>query len=81
MKPEVAKIFDDLDAYRDFCRFEGHVFNEAHLYKENTPWGEFQRSKNNARKPRDNRNFNNRNNNNNNNKHRGPRTQRPHRAA
>jgi hypothetical protein len=32
--PSVSKIFDDLDKFRDFCRFEGHVFNEADLYKE-----------------------------------------------
>ena len=32
MKPEVNKIFDDLDAYQDFCRFELREFNPAHLY-------------------------------------------------
>ena len=35
--PPVNKIFDDLDKFRDFCRFEGKVFNEADLYKEDSP--------------------------------------------
>ena len=30
--PEVVKIFDDLDKFRDFCRFEGYRFNEKDLY-------------------------------------------------
>ena len=33
MKPEVAKIFDDLEAWHDHCRFELMDFNPAHLYK------------------------------------------------
>jgi len=32
--PPVDKVFDDLDKFRDFCRFEGKVFNEADLYKD-----------------------------------------------
>jgi len=32
--PPVQKIFDDLDKFRDYCRFEGKVFNEADLYKD-----------------------------------------------
>ena len=32
MKPQVEKIFDDLDNYLDFCRFELRDFNPAHLY-------------------------------------------------
>jgi hypothetical protein len=35
MKPEVVKIFDDLDAWQDHCRFELIDFNPAHLYKSN----------------------------------------------
>ena len=34
--PPVNKIFDDLDKFRDYCRFEGKVFNEKDLYKEGT---------------------------------------------
>ena len=33
MKPEVTKIFDDLDAWLDHCRLELIDFNPAHLYK------------------------------------------------
>ena len=32
MKPQVEKVFDDLDNYLDFCRFELREFNPAHLY-------------------------------------------------
>jgi hypothetical protein len=32
--PPINKIFDDLDRYRDFCRYEGKVFDERALYKE-----------------------------------------------
>lgn len=32
MKQQVEKIFDDLDNYLDFCRFELRDFNPAHLY-------------------------------------------------
>jgi hypothetical protein len=31
MKKAVSQIFDDLDAYRNFCREFGRVFDEAHL--------------------------------------------------
>ena len=33
MKPEVNKIFDDLDAWLDYCRFNLINFNPADLYK------------------------------------------------
>lgn len=33
MKPEVTKIFDDLDAWLDHCRFEMINFDPADLYK------------------------------------------------
>ena len=32
--PLIRKIFDDLDSFRDYCRFEGKVFKEASLYKK-----------------------------------------------
>jgi hypothetical protein len=35
MKPEVSRVFDDLDAYLDFCRIELRDFNPAHLYDKN----------------------------------------------
>lgn len=34
---KVNQIFNDLDAYRDYCRFEGKVFNEAALYNRRDP--------------------------------------------
>jgi hypothetical protein len=30
--PKVSKVFDDLEDYLDFCRFELREFNPAHLY-------------------------------------------------
>ena len=42
--PTVNKVFNDLDAYRDYCRFEGKVFNEAALYKKEDPnWQAYQK--------------------------------------
>lgn len=35
LKPEVVKIFDDLDNYLDFCRFELREYNPSHLYDRN----------------------------------------------
>jgi hypothetical protein len=33
MKPEVTKLFDDLEAWLDYCRFNLLPFNPADLYK------------------------------------------------
>jgi hypothetical protein len=33
-KPEVVKLFDDLEAYHDWCRLELCEFNPADLYKK-----------------------------------------------
>jgi hypothetical protein len=42
--PTVSKVFDDLDAYRDYCRFEGKVFNEKALYnKVDANWIAYQK--------------------------------------
>ena len=35
--PPVDEIFDELDRFRDFCRFEGKVYDEASLYREGDP--------------------------------------------
>jgi hypothetical protein len=35
--PPVNEIFDELDRFRDFCRYEGKVYNEASLYREGDP--------------------------------------------
>ena len=32
--PLIRKIFDDLDLFRDYCRYEGKPFREASLYKK-----------------------------------------------
>jgi hypothetical protein len=40
MKKEVVKIFADLEAWRDHCRFNGLRFDEADLYKSRA-WREF----------------------------------------
>jgi hypothetical protein len=42
--PVVNKVFNDLEAYRDYCRFEGKVFNEAALYKkDDRNWQAYQK--------------------------------------
>lgn len=53
MKPEVNKIFDDLDEYRTFCVNQGYPFNEADLYNERSPFGDYLRTKK-GKYPRDN---------------------------
>jgi len=35
-RPDVVKVFDDLDAYLDFCRFELRDFNPADLYRKDS---------------------------------------------
>jgi len=43
MKPEVVKIFNDLEDYLDFCRFELCEFNPAHLYNRSSKnWRDFE---------------------------------------
>lgn len=40
--PVVNKIFEDLEAFKDWCRFNGKVFDEANLYKNRSPiWREY----------------------------------------
>lgn len=44
-KPEIVKIFDDLEALHDFCRFELLPFNEADLYNNRSKvWQQYERS-------------------------------------
>jgi len=41
-RPDIVKIFDDLEALHDFCRFELLPFNEADLYnKTSQVWNQF----------------------------------------
>lgn len=44
---KVKKVFDDLDAYRDYCRFEGKVFDEKALYnKKDVNWQAYEKYQN-----------------------------------
>jgi hypothetical protein len=36
-RPDVVRIFDDLEAFQDFCRLELREFNPAELYKKDAP--------------------------------------------
>lgn len=40
---DIKTIFNDLDAYRSWCVDFGYVYNEAHLYKPDKPWGLYNR--------------------------------------
>jgi len=43
----VEKIFNDLDAYRDWCRFEGKVYDEKALYnRKDSNWQGYEKYKN-----------------------------------
>lgn len=45
IKNEVVRnIFDDLDDYRDWCRYEGKVYDEAALYnKADKNWQQYEK--------------------------------------
>ena len=46
-RPEVSKIFDDLEVFHDFCRFELMPFNPADLYNRSSwVWRAYERSLN-----------------------------------
>lgn len=54
-RPDVVKIFEDLEAFHDFCRFELLPFNEADLYNRASPvWNQYYNSTR-IRKPRNER--------------------------
>lgn len=45
-RPDIVKIFNDLEQFYDFCRIELREFNPAELYKKNAPnYGAFLASK------------------------------------
>jgi len=51
-RPDIVKIFDDLEAFHDFCRFEMCEFNEANLYNRSSQiWNNYYHSTR-PRKPR-----------------------------
>jgi hypothetical protein len=68
-RPDIVRIFDELEAFHDFCRFELREFNPAELYKKDAPnYSAFLYSKR-PRRPylgknprQDNRNFDRRGN-------------------
>ena len=40
----VRNIFDDLDRYRDWCRYEGKTYNEAALYnRTDRNWQQYEK--------------------------------------
>jgi hypothetical protein len=44
-RPDVVKIFDDLDKLLDFCRLELLPFNQADLYNRMSPvWNQYYQS-------------------------------------
>jgi hypothetical protein len=36
-RPDVVKVWEDLETYHDFCRFELREFNPAELYRKEAP--------------------------------------------
>ena len=41
-RPDIVKIFDDLEKFHDYCRFEMVEFNEANLYNRASPiWNQY----------------------------------------
>lgn len=49
-RPDIVKIFDDLEEFKDFCRMEMLTFNEADLYKrESRSWRFFEKNKKNKK--------------------------------
>jgi hypothetical protein len=45
-RPDVVKIFNDLEAFLNYCRFEGTPFDEANLYnREHWTWRHFEKSR------------------------------------
>ena len=45
-RPDVVKVFDDLEEFHNFCRLEMIPFNESHLYnRESWQWRNFEKSK------------------------------------
>lgn len=48
------KTFADLEAYRLWCAEFGYVFDEKNLYKQNSNWSFYQRSRHGDRSIRNN---------------------------
>tara|TARA_Y200000002_G_scaffold308536_1_gene264816 strand:- start:332 stop:529 length:198 start_codon:yes stop_codon:yes gene_type:complete len=57
--PPVKEVFDDLEKFKDYCRFEGKVFNEKFLYNDKSnvwqsykKWDHWMQNKNKKRNSR-----------------------------
>lgn len=44
-RPDIDQIFDDLEEYLNYCRFELCRYDPKDLYRKGTPWEEFNRKK------------------------------------
>lgn len=58
-RPDIVKIFEDLEKFHDFCRIEMLPFNEADLYNKHARvWQSYEKSNGNYRpkKPWNNNN-------------------------
>ena len=36
-RPDIVKVWEDLEAFHDFCRFNLREFNPAELYRKDAP--------------------------------------------
>lgn len=45
VRPDIDQIFDDLEEYLNYCRFELCKFDPKDLYRKGTHWEEFNRKK------------------------------------
>lgn len=51
-RPDIVKIFDDLEAYLNFCRIELLPFNPADLYNKHArTWQIYERERNGGKRP------------------------------
>ena len=50
--PKIVKIFEDLESFKDFCRYEFLNWNERNLYNNNSPEWRAYKKRNNVRKHR-----------------------------
>jgi hypothetical protein len=45
-RPDIVKIFDDLEAFHNWCRLEMAPFDESHLYnRESWAWRNYDKSR------------------------------------
>ena len=59
--PKIVKVFNDLEKFRDFCRFEFLPFDEKMLYNNSSrEWRAFTKRNNNFHSKKRGKNFNRR---------------------